>query len=131
MPSTRSPLPLSSAVVAASVLAVGGVLFCMTPGRGPEPTKQSASQSSPAAGGGQGGAAARKAEPFWQVDDVRPGMKGYGRTVMQGTRVETFQAEVLGVLKNTSPGRDLVLCRLSRLNLEKTRGIAGMRGHPG
>jgi hypothetical protein len=67
---------------------------------------------------------------YWQVDDVRPGMKGFGRTVMHGTKVETFQAEVLGVLKNTSPGRDMILCRLSGLGLEKTGVIAGMSGSP-
>jgi hypothetical protein len=49
---------------------------------------------------------------------------------MQGTRVATFQVEVLGVLKNTSPGRDLVLARLSGLGLEKTGVIAGMSGSP-
>jgi hypothetical protein len=69
-------------------------------------------------------------DSYWRVDDVRPGMKGHGRTVMKGTKVETFQAEVLGVLKNTSPGRDLVLCRLSGLNLDKTGVIAGMSGSP-
>jgi hypothetical protein len=75
-----------------------------------------------------------QAEPkpgtYWNVDDVRAGMKGQGRTVMRGTKIETFDAEVLGVLKNTSPGRDLVLCRLSGLNLEKTGVIAGMSGSP-
>ena len=49
---------------------------------------------------------------------------------MKGTKIETFDAEVLGVLKNTSPGRDMVLCRLSGLNLEKTGVIAGMSGSP-
>jgi hypothetical protein len=66
----------------------------------------------------------------WQVDDVQAGMKGVGRTVMKGTKIETFEVEVLGVLKNTSPGRDLVLCRLSGLNLDKTGVIAGMSGSP-
>jgi hypothetical protein len=81
--------------------------------------------------GGRGPALAGPApERYWQVDDVRPGMKGVGRTVMKGTKVENFQAEVLGVLKNTSPGRDLVLCRLSGLGLEKTGVIAGMSGSP-
>ncbi len=69
-------------------------------------------------------------ESYWNVDDIRPGMKGTGRTVMKGTKVETFQAEVLGVLKNTSPGRDMVLCRLSGLDLDKTGVIAGMSGSP-
>jgi len=71
-----------------------------------------------------------KADSYWQVDDVRPGMKGQGRTVLKGTKVETFDVEVLGVLKNTSPGRDLVLCRLSGLGLEKSGVIAGMSGSP-
>jgi hypothetical protein len=75
-------------------------------------------------------AAGPKADTYWNVEDVRAGMKGQGRTVMKGSKVESFQAEVLGVLKNTSPGRDLVLCRLSGLGLEKTGVIAGMSGSP-
>jgi hypothetical protein len=71
-----------------------------------------------------------KSETCWNVNDVRAGMTGYGRTVMKGTKIETFKAEVLGVLKNTSPGRDMILCRLSGLNLEKTGVIAGMSGSP-
>jgi hypothetical protein len=69
-------------------------------------------------------------DSYWDVDAVRPGMRGIGRTVMRGTKIETFEAEVLGVLKNTSPGRDMVLCRLAGLNLEKTGVIAGMSGSP-
>src|SRR5438046_9917496 len=57
-------------------------------------------------------------------------MKGHGLTVMKGTKVERFDAEVLGVMKNTSPGRDMVLCRLSGLDLERTGVIAGMSGSP-
>jgi hypothetical protein len=79
---------------------------------------------------GQPAPASPKPEIYWQVDDVKAGMKGVGRTVMKGTKVESFDCEVLGVLKNTSPGRDLVLCRLSGLNLEKTGVIAGMSGSP-
>jgi hypothetical protein len=74
--------------------------------------------------------AAPKPGTYWSVDDVVPGMKGYGRTVMHGTKIENFDAEVLGVLKNTSPGRDMFICRLSGLNLDKTGIIAGMSGSP-
>src|SRR5438128_2449105 len=77
---------------------------------------------------------ARAAEPtgsaFWNVDELKIGQKGYGLTVMKGVKLERFQAEVLGVLKNTSPGRDMVLCRLSGLDLERTGVIAGMSGSP-
>ena len=79
---------------------------------------------------GQAIQAGPKVEAYWNVDDVRAGMKGVGRTVMMGTKIEEFKAEVLGVLKNTSPGRDMVLCRLSGLDLDKTGVIAGMSGSP-
>jgi hypothetical protein len=69
-------------------------------------------------------------ETYWNVDDVRAGMKGQGKTVVKGVKIETFDAEVIGVLRNTSPGRDMVLCRLAGLNLEKTGVIAGMSGSP-
>lgn len=69
-------------------------------------------------------------ETYWNVDAVKPGMKGVGRTVMKGTKIESFDAEVLGVLKNSSPGRDMVLCMLSGLNLDKTGVIQGMSGSP-
>jgi hypothetical protein len=66
----------------------------------------------------------------WAVDDVRAGMKGIGKTCVKGTRVETFDVEVLGVLRNTSPGRDMILTRLSGLGLDKTGVIQGMSGSP-
>jgi hypothetical protein len=71
-----------------------------------------------------------KQETYWKIQDLRAGMKGQGKTVMKGTKIETFEAEVLGVLKNISFGRDLVLCRLSGLGLEKSGVIQGMSGSP-
>ena len=35
-----------------------------------------------------------KVTSYWQVDDLRAGMKGIGRTVMKGTKIDRFQAEV-------------------------------------
>ncbi|MBX9679071.1 MAG: hypothetical protein K2X38_09935 [Gemmataceae bacterium] len=67
---------------------------------------------------------------YWNVDDVRGGMKGVGKTVMKGTKIEEFDAEVLGVLRNSSPGRDMILCKLSGLGLEKSGVIQGMSGSP-
>ncbi len=57
-------------------------------------------------------------------------MKGVGRTVMVGTKLEEFQAEVLGVMRDVSPGRDMILCRLSGCNLEHAGIIQGMSGSP-
>lgn len=64
------------------------------------------------------------------VDEVQPGMQGTGKTVLQGTRITEFQARILGVLHRVSPGRDVILCRLSGANLEYTGVIAGMSGSP-
>jgi hypothetical protein len=71
-----------------------------------------------------------QANTFWAVDDVRAGMKGIGKTCVKGTKVETFSVEILGVLRNTNPGRDMILARLSGLNLDKTGVIQGMSGSP-
>src|SRR5215467_8277939 len=67
---------------------------------------------------------------FLPVSEVRQGMKGYGRTVFQGTTIEDFQVEILGVLKNYGPKQDMVLARLSGGPLEKTGVIQGMSGSP-
>ena len=40
---------------------------------------------------------------YWDVKDLRPGMKGVGKTVMVGTKLEEFGAEVLGVMRDVSP----------------------------
>ena len=67
---------------------------------------------------------------YWDVNDIRPGMKGTGQTVMVGTKLEEFGAEVLGVMRGVSPGRDMVLCRLTGCNLEHAGIIQGMSGSP-
>lgn len=67
---------------------------------------------------------------YWDVKDLRPGMKGTGKTVMVGTKLEEFGAEVLGVMRDVSPGRDMVLMRLSGCNLEHAGIIQGMSGSP-
>jgi hypothetical protein len=74
--------------------------------------------------------AAPDPKTYWNVEDLKPGMKGTGKTVVRGAKIEEFHAEILGVLKNTSPGRDMVLARLSGLDLEHTGVIAGMSGSP-
>jgi hypothetical protein len=67
---------------------------------------------------------------FMLVDEVRPGMKGFGKTVFQGTKIEQFDVELLGVLKNFAPKQDMILARLSGGPLARTGVIAGMSGSP-
>jgi hypothetical protein len=68
---------------------------------------------------------------FFPLSQVQPGLKGIGRTVFEGDKVEEFQVEFLGVLKNAlAPKRDVILARLSGGPLENTGVIAGMSGSP-
>ncbi len=67
---------------------------------------------------------------FYPLELVQPGDTGYGKTVFQGTKIETFDVEVLGVLKNVGPKRNLILVRLSGERLDKTGIFAGMSGSP-
>ncbi|MBI1875999.1 MAG: hypothetical protein HYZ58_17355 [Acidobacteria bacterium] len=65
------------------------------------------------------------------LDEIRPGMKGVGHTVFTGSRIEEFQVEILGVLRNViGPKRGLVLARLSGGPLAQSGVIAGMSGSP-
>jgi SpoIVB peptidase S55 len=67
---------------------------------------------------------------FFPLKDVRPGMRGVGRTVFSGNRVDEFQVEILGVLDNIGPKQSLILARLSGGPLEHTGVMQGMSGSP-
>lgn len=63
--------------------------------------------------------------------ELRRGMSGFGLTTFQGTAIDTFQVEVLGVLKGAlGPRMDMILARLSGGPLEHTGLIRGMSGSP-
>jgi len=68
--------------------------------------------------------------PTIPVSEVRPGMKGTGRSVFADGKVEEFQVEVIDVMRRVSPRSDLILCRLSGQGLEESGVIAGMSGSP-
>ncbi len=69
--------------------------------------------------------------PIFPLSDVRAGLKGVGRTIFEGDKIEEFQVEILGVLKNAiAPKRSLILARLSGGPLATTGVISGMSGSP-
>jgi hypothetical protein len=70
------------------------------------------------------------AQNFFPLKDVRAGMRGIGRTVFQGERIEEFQVEILGVLENLGPHQTIVLARLSGGPLAETGVLQGMSGSP-
>jgi hypothetical protein len=68
--------------------------------------------------------------PVMPLDQVKAGQKGKGRTVFEGNKIEEFDADILGVLENTSPKRSVIIARLRGKPLETTGVIAGMSGSP-
>ena len=77
------------------------------------------------------GASLPAAPPRMPIDDVRPGMRGTGITVFEGSERVEFDVEVLGILKNVlGPRRDIVVARLSGGPLATTGVVQGMSGSP-
>ncbi len=64
------------------------------------------------------------------LDQVRPGMTGYGRTVFSGDSIEEFQVRIIGTLNNFAPRKDIILAELLGDRLRHTGVVAGMSGSP-
>lgn len=64
------------------------------------------------------------------LSEVKKGMKGYGLTVFEGTEVERFEVEILGVLQNIGPEQNLILARVDSPVVRRAGIIAGMSGSP-
>lgn len=73
---------------------------------------------------------ARNGTATLAVDDVKPGMKGYGLTVFRGQKPERFDVEVIDVLHNFRADQDLILVRTRHPILEQAITVAGMSGSP-
>ena len=67
---------------------------------------------------------------IFPLSEIKAGMRGVGRTVFSGTKIEEFNVEILGVLENAGPKQDIILARLSGGPLEKTGVMQGMSGSP-
>ncbi|HXW03808.1 MAG TPA: SpoIVB peptidase S55 domain-containing protein [Vicinamibacterales bacterium] len=69
--------------------------------------------------------------PLMPVEEIRPGMVGVARSVFQGTDLQDFRAQILGVLRNVQgPRRDLILARLDGAGLAESGVAQGMSGSP-
>src|SRR5580700_5091711 len=65
------------------------------------------------------------------LDQIHAGMRGVAYTVFQGTKPESMDVEVLGVLKNANgPKGDVILVRLGGTKAEYNGVVAGMSGSP-
>lgn len=64
------------------------------------------------------------------VSEIKPGMKGYGLTVFQGTKPERFDVEVISVVPNFLLRQDIILIRCSHPVTDNAGVIGGMSGSP-
>jgi hypothetical protein len=75
-------------------------------------------------------ASAASAAERMPLSEVKKGMKGYGLTVFEGTTIEKFDVEILGVLQNIGPEQNLILARVDAPVVRRAGIIAGMSGSP-
>jgi hypothetical protein len=70
-------------------------------------------------------------DPIMPLSKVRPGMTGDCLTVVKGTQVTSFRAEVIDVVRTGGNPQNLILIRVSGPVVDATGGIAsGMSGSP-
>lgn len=68
---------------------------------------------------------------FFPLDQVRPGLRGIGKTVFEGRKIEEFEVEILGVLPGKpGPKQSIIIARLGGPQIERTGVFAGMSGSP-
>lgn len=75
-------------------------------------------------------ASAATAADRMPLSEVKKGMKGYGLTVFEGTTIERFDVEILGVLENIGPEQNLILAKVDSPTVRRAGIIAGMSGSP-
>jgi len=67
---------------------------------------------------------------FLFENKLRPGMMGYGLTVMRGAKIQKFKVKIIDVIKDFGPDMNVILVRCYGLGLQKSGIIEGMSGSP-
>lgn len=76
------------------------------------------------------GGIARGQRDTIDVDEIRPGMRGYGLSVFRAEVPERFDVEVIDVLHGFRPNQDLILIRTPHPVLNQAVTVGGMSGSP-
>ena len=74
--------------------------------------------------------AAFAADDIMPLAKVHKGMHGYGLTVFEGTKLEKFDVEIIGVLNNIAPDQSLIIAHIDAPDVRRGGVIAGMSGSP-
>lgn len=64
------------------------------------------------------------------LKDIKPGMRGTGLTVFENNQIEQFDVEIVNVVRNFFPQRDLILIKLLGEKVNHTGVVSGMSGSP-
>lgn len=64
------------------------------------------------------------------LSEIKPGMRGTGKTVFYGDKIEDFGVEVLEIIENFYPKRNVILVRLTGDKAEQAGVVSGMSGSP-
>lgn len=65
------------------------------------------------------------------LTEIKPAMKGIGKTVFKGTKIEDFQVEIIDIIKGEGDIAHYILAHLSGEKMEASGGISeGMSGSP-
>ncbi|HEY2324740.1 MAG TPA: SpoIVB peptidase S55 domain-containing protein [Thermoanaerobaculia bacterium] len=76
------------------------------------------------------GSAAFASDAVMPLSQIHKGMKGYGVTVFEGTKLEKFDVEIVGVMTNIAPDQDMIIARVANPVTDHAGIIAGMSGSP-
>ena len=64
------------------------------------------------------------------LKDIKPGMLGTGLTIFENNQIEQFDIEIIDIIHNFFPGRDIILVRLLGDKVKHTGVVHGMSGSP-
>lgn len=65
------------------------------------------------------------------ADQLRPGMRGYAKTVVEGSQIDVFDLEILGVFKESEDEDGKIIAKASGPVIEAVGGVLqGMSGSP-
>jgi len=65
-----------------------------------------------------------------RLSEIKPDMTGEGKTIFKGSKIETFQFKVLGILENFAPSKNLIFVEMESPQLAESGVIQGMSGSP-
>lgn len=109
--------------VVLALVAVGGLVLLALPRQGGDHAAQTI-------GGAGAGGDETPAQGIIRVSEIKPGMKGYGLSVFEGTKIEKFDVEVVSVLKKYFGDKDIIMVRTKHPMTDHANIIHGMSGSP-